>query len=225
MNLALIVGQRPASLNVLADKLTGLGLAVSMYPTISTLANSSITPQVLLLDADASDAQLESLPAHIAVAPIRLAISPFGTPVAGVPKIIRPPATEEVLIRTLLDAGYRLPAEAECSAIPTILHDLTDGDRKLVLELIDSLVITGESDLREYQAHCAEGDWAGAGLLAHRIKGTVRTAGCASLTRVCERIESAARAETGKTLTCLNQIFEPGVRRLCTELYNLRQSF
>lgn len=224
MNLALIIGQRPATLNVLGEKLTGLGLNVSMLPNVSALGNGSIAPRVLLLDADASDALLEPLPAHIAAVPIRLAISPFGTPIAGVQRIIRPPATEEVLIRTLLDAGYRLPAEAECSAIRTILHDLTEGDGQLVLELVDSLIITAESDLDEYLAYCAKGDWAAAGSLAHRIKGTTRTAGCASLSRVCERIESAARADAGSTLKCLNQIFEPGVLHLCTALRELRQS-
>lgn len=224
MNLALIVGQRPASLNVLGSKLNGLGLSVKMRPTLSALGSGAIAPRVLLLDADASSALVAPLPANIAAVPIRLAISPFGTPIVGVQQIISPPVTEEALIRALLKAAYHLPAEAECAAIPATLHDLADGDRLLVRELIDSLISTGESDLSEYQANCAKGDWAAAGLLAHRIKGTTRTAGCASLTRVCERIESAARAETGSALMWLNQVFEPGVRRLCTELRDLRQS-
>jgi len=223
MNLALLIGQRPASLHALESKLSGLGLRVTTCSDISTPSNVSIVPRVLMLDADAGDALTRPLPASIADTPIRLAISPFGIPIAGAQQIIMPPVTEEALIRALLKAGYDLPAAAECTAIPALLHELADGDRPLVLELIDSLIESGESDLGEYQAHCAAGDWAAAGALAHRIKGTTRTVGCASLTRLCERIESAARTETGSTLMWLNQIFEPGVRRLCAALRGLKQ--
>ncbi|MFD4841194.1 Hpt domain-containing protein [Achromobacter sp. NPDC058515] len=222
MNLALIIGRRQGSLQELASKLNGLGLRVETRPSVSAIAPDQAFPQVLLLDEDAIDALARPMPAGIAAAPIRLAVSASGTPIQGVQAVLQPPATEEALLRALLDAGYRLPADAECAAIKGAIHDLVDSDQAIVSELIDSLLSTGEADLAAYQARCLEGDWAAAGSLAHRIKGTARMAGCISLTRVCERIELASRSEAGSVVERLNVIFTPAVQRLCDVLRSLR---
>ncbi|QVQ26827.1 Hpt domain-containing protein [Achromobacter deleyi] len=222
MNLALIIGGRQGSLQELAGKLNGLGLQVETRPRASAIASDQALPRVLLLDEDAIDALAGPVPIRIAAAPIRLAVSASDASIQGVQAVLQPPATEEALLQALLDAGYRLPADAECAAIPGALHDLVDGDQAVVAELIDSLLSTGQTDLADYRARCAEGDWAAAGSLAHRIKGTARMAGCASLTRVCERIESASRSDAGPVVLRLNAIFTPGVQRLCNVLRSLQ---
>lgn len=222
MNLALIIGARPASVQELADKLNGLGLLVETRPGASAIAPDQALPRVLLLDEDAIDPLAGPLPISIAAAPIRLAVSAADMPIQGVQAVLQPPATEEALLQALLDAGYGLPADTECAAIQGALNDLVDGDQAVVAELTDSLLSTGETDLADYQACCVEGDWAAAGSLAHRIKGTARMAGCASLTRVCERIELACRSAAGPAVLRLNAIFTPGVQRLCNILRSLQ---
>lgn len=222
MNLALVIGERQGSLQDLAGKLNGLGLRVETRSEAAAIAPDQALPRVLLLDEDAIDARAAPLPEGLLATPIRLAVSASEAPIRGVQAVVAPPATEETLLQALLNAGYSLPADAECAAIQGTLNDLVDGDQTIVAELIDSLLSTGEVDLADYQARCEQGDWAAAGSLAHRIKGTARMAGCASLTRVCERIESASRSGAGPAVLHLNAVFTPGVQRLCNALRRLR---
>ncbi|CAB3663839.1 Hpt domain [Achromobacter denitrificans] len=223
MNRALILGKRHARMAELAGLLDGLGLRAQLHAA-DLGAGPEARPRVLLADEDADGLQEGKLPAGVSDIPIRIAISGSGSPVPGMQAVVMPPATEASLARALLDTGYYLPADAECAAIAATLHDLVEGDSAIVGELIDSLIATGEADIAAYRARCAEGNWLAAGALAHRIKGTARMAGCASLTRLSERIEAASRAEADKLLPDLNAIFAPGVDRLCAALRELRRA-
>ncbi|CAB3714596.1 Hpt domain-containing protein [Achromobacter pestifer] len=223
MNLALVIGQRPERLRELAGRLEGLGLAVDTCADAAALSGYPATPRVVLWDEDAWNAPGTALPAAVAAAPIRLRISASGTPSPGVDAVVLPSATEAALSHALLAAGYGLPEDAECAAIRQTLHDLVDGDAAIVAELIDSLLDTGQADLADYRARCDEANWIAAGSLAHRIKGTARMAGCASLVRLSERIEAASRNGIGETIIRLNVLFEPALQRLCAELSRLRQ--
>ncbi|MBB1596880.1 Hpt domain-containing protein [Achromobacter sp. UMC46] len=222
MNLALIIGRRPERLREIAERLEGLGLAADTCADSAALSGYAAEPRVVLWDDDAWDVPGQPLPAAVAAAPIRLRISASGTTAPGIDEVVVPGATEAALSRALLEAGYVLPDDAECAAIRQTLHDLVDGDPAIVAELIDSLLDTAQGDLTNYRARCAEADWAAAGSLAHRIKGTARMAGCASLIRLSERIEAASRNESGEAVMRLNVLFEPALQRLCAELSRLR---
>lgn len=224
MNLALVIGRDPSRLRELAARLTGLGLTVETCADEAILSGYPVTPRVVVWDREAPQATPGTLPPAVAAAPIRLWISAPGAAGVGAGAHSAPSAAEPDLLHALLSAGYRLPDDAECAAIPRVLHDLVDGDSAVVAELIDSLTDTGLSDLAGYRARCAEQDWAAAGTLAHRIKGTARMAGCASLTQLCAHIEAAARNGDGAAIGQLNALFEPALERLCAVLRLLRQT-
>lgn len=223
MNLALVIGRRPERLRELAERLEGLGLAVDTCADTAALSDYPAAPRVVLWDEDARGVPAKAQPAAIAAAPIRLMISASGTASTDIDAVALPSATEATLSHALLAAGYSLPDDAECAAIRQTLHDLVDGDSAIVAELIDSLLDTGQADLADYRARCAEANWVAAGSLAHRIKGTARMAGCASLVRLSERVEAASRNESGETVMRLNALFEPALQKLCAELSRLRQ--
>ncbi|MGY6268313.1 Hpt domain-containing protein [Achromobacter denitrificans] len=224
MNLALLVGRPPESLRELSAHLKGLGFAIDTCTNAAVLSGRQASPRLVLWVEDMSDAPLNPLPAAVVDAPIRLLVSASTARSAEVDAIVAPPASEADLLDALLEAGYGLPDDGECAGIRQTLHDLVDGDPAIVAELIDSLLDTAQADLAGYQARCAVQGWGAAGSLAHRIKGTARMAGCISLTRLCERIEEASRAEDGDAIRRLNTLFEPALQRLCAELGNLRQA-
>lgn len=228
MNLALIIGQRPDRIRGLTASLENLGMRIDACANRQALTDYPARPQVVVWDADArdmlTDGVAHDVPAAVSAASIQLWILPPDVPMPTTGIRVPPSATELQLLPALLLAGYHLPDDAECDAIPQTLNALVDGDAAVVAELIDSLLDTGQTDLADYRARCAEQNWAAAGALAHRIKGTARLAGCASLTRVCERIELAAREDGGTAVLALNALFEPALERLCTVLGRLRQT-
>lgn len=236
MNLALIIGQRAERIRSLSACLEGLGMSTDTCADGAALACYPQIPRVIVWDDEgaaerASDPAAAGTPAdgtppsesaNACVAPIQLWIAPphVHIPAGGIR--VPPPANESQLLAALLMAGYHLPDDAESNAIAQTLHDLVDGDATVVAELIDSLLDTAQTDLADYRTRCAEQNWPAAGALAHRIKGTARLAGCASLTRLCQRIERAAREEGSTTILPLNALFEPAQERLCTALGRLR---
>ncbi|MFY0480015.1 Hpt domain-containing protein [Achromobacter marplatensis] len=223
MNLALVIGRRPERLRELAERLEGLGLAVDTCADAAALSGYPAAPRVVLWDEDTSLEARTAVPGPVAAAPIRLKVSASGASCGDINAATLPSATEAALLQALLQAGYGLPEDSECAAIRQTLHDLVDGDSTIVAELIGSLLDTGQADLADYRARCAQANWVAAGSLAHRIKGTARMAGCASLVRISERIEAASRNESGEAVMRLNALFEPALQRLCTELSRLRQ--
>lgn len=225
MDLALIISRRPNRARDLGARLEGLGLQVEACADTSTLAALQRTPRVVLWDDDAPDMPKGPVPAMVMAAPTHLRIWASATaPAWRMGAILLPTASEDELLAALLDSGYALPTDVECACISSALHKLVNGDAAVVARLVDSLFSSGQADLADYRARCAEKDWTAAGSLAHRLKGTTRMAGCASLTRVCERIESASRNEPIEEFTRLNALFEPAMSRLCDELQRLRRT-
>ncbi|WP_111824558.1 Hpt domain-containing protein [Achromobacter sp. HZ01] len=223
MNLALVIGSDPGRMRELCARLENLGLVVESCPDVAAMSGYSATPRVVVWDGKSPQASAALPPAAVGEAPIRLWIAPSGSAIADDEAYRARPIADSELLPALLSAGYCLPDDRECAAISAVLHGLVDGDAAVVAELVDSLADTGLNDLAGYRACCASRDWHGAGALAHRIKGTARLAGCASLTRLCEHIEAVTRSGDGAEVERLNTLFVPALERLCAELHRLRQ--
>ncbi|MFD4840392.1 Hpt domain-containing protein [Achromobacter sp. NPDC058515] len=225
MDLAVVIARRPARLRELGARLEGLGLVVETYADAAAPSSLCRVPRVVLWDEDAPDVPAGYLPGPINAAPVHLRISAAARAwVARPGAIVLPAATEGALLTALLDSGYALPADAECASISRTLHGLVNGDAAVVARLVDSLLCSGVADLASYRALCAQKNWVAAGSLAHRLKGTIRMAGCVSLARVCERVEFSILNGATADFTRLNALFEPAVRRLCAELQKLRRA-
>lgn len=222
MNLALVLGPDPARLHELSTRLEGLGLVVDTCSDATELSGYPASPRVVVWDLGLPRASAARLPAAVRAAPIHLRISPLGNAIPDIESHPASSTTESDLLQALLNAGYCLPEDSECAAIPNVLHGLVDGDSAVVAELIDSLTDTGLADLAAYRVCCADQDWTGAGTLAHRIKGTARLAGCASLTQLCEHVEAVTRNGDGAQVERLNTLFEPSLQRLCNQLHRLQ---
>lgn len=224
MTTSLLIGRRTAGQPDLAAMMHGLGLQVITSDGASIPLPDSAASYVVVLADDALNVLAEPLLTIVARASICIAVTSTGF--AGLPAMhasLAWPVSEGSLLNALLEAGYELPDGAECAGITATLHDLVDGDQAVVAELLESLIDTGVADLAAYQRCCAQGQWAAAGSLAHRIKGTARMAGSISVAQVCERMESAARNDGAATVLLLNALFIPSVRRLCDALSALRR--
>ncbi|RBL86296.1 hypothetical protein DDE05_11320 [Streptomyces cavourensis] len=109
------------------------------------------------------------------------------------------PVRDADLLGALATAGYQAPAEQELAKVNETLLRLVNGNTAVTAELVSSLLVTALSDLADYQRECAERNWVAASARAHRLAGTARMAGCATLTALSTRARRSAPKATAPT--------------------------
>lgn len=219
MNRALILGL-PSELNsAIATQLVGLGLEVQTLPALSAALDGGGASVVLCCDLSAEQCPSRAdLVAQGSGTAILLAIGEQAAVTPGLDGSLPIPWAESDLIRALVAAGYQIPSASEYVQIGPALLQFMGGDESIVVELVNSLIATGQADIADYLSACGKGNWNEARARAHRLTGTARMTGCKSVVKLCEHVERVAEQGDEATAIALNTLLVPTVERLCVAL-------
>ncbi|HST02323.1 MAG TPA: Hpt domain-containing protein [Usitatibacter sp.] len=128
------------------------------------------------------------------------------------------------ILMVKLDRWLPLPANAGRSPPPidrTILAEAAGGDADLEQHVLAQFRSVNRDDVEKLEHSVGARDALGVCRAAHRIKGASMAIGALALADVCQRLESAARAEDWLSVAAQHEPFRGEVARLSDYLEEL----
>ncbi|HSS26697.1 MAG TPA: ATP-binding protein, partial [Usitatibacter sp.] len=135
-----------------------------------------------------------------------------------------PKPVELPILMVKLDRWLPLPANAGRSPPPidrTILAEAAGGDADLEQQVLAQFRSVNRDDVEKLEHSVGARDALGVCRAAHRIKGASMAIGALALADVCQRLESAARAEDWLSVAAQHEPFRGEVARLSDYLEEL----
>ncbi|MBS0346125.1 MAG: PAS domain S-box protein [Proteobacteria bacterium] len=241
----LLAEDNPVNQEVAVALLEGIGLTFDVASDgMKAVAMAAMTPYDLILldlqmphlDGLETARHIRALPAHADTPIIALTASAFDEDrqnalAAGMNDHIAKPVVPEILYQTLarwLGDEAALPTHAVAprhgleglSCMGTLSeHDVLNGDRELLLELLGIFVEEHGEDASRIRSCLHAGDLQGARRIAHSLKGTSATLGLQAISHLAVTLEPCLRRTTPGTdgEQILNNL-EKAIALACREL-------